>query len=55
MKKEIIDQQIKKDLTVPTHYTIRESIVKCIKQVATEKRLSESKIVNTILEEHFKR
>lgn len=54
MKKDIFDQKDKKDLTVSVHYTIKESIVNEIKKVAFKKNMSDSKVVNTILEDFFK-
>ncbi|QJG66670.1 hypothetical protein HGG64_03135 [Mycoplasma phocoeninasale] len=54
MKKEIFDIKEKKDLTVSVHYTIKSSLVKKVKEIAKEKNISDSKVVNTILEEFFK-
>jgi predicted DNA binding CopG/RHH family protein len=52
MKKDIFDNK-KKDLTISCHFTIKESIVKKIKKTAKDNGISESKVVNTILEEYF--
>lgn len=52
MKNDIL--KCKKDLTVPTHYTIKASLVKKIKKDAKKYKLSESKIVNLILENYYK-
>lgn len=54
MKKDIFEHEEKKDLTVSVHYTIKESIVNQIKEVASKKNMSDSKVVNTILEDFFK-
>ncbi|MDE5617833.1 MAG: hypothetical protein K2I36_03260, partial [Ureaplasma sp.] len=52
MKKNIFENNIK-DLTTPTHYTIKSSLVKMIKNDAKKYNISESRVVNLILEEYY--
>ncbi len=54
MKKDIFENQKNKDLTVSVHYTIKSSLVQKVKTISKEKNISESKVVNTILEDFFK-
>lgn len=49
-KKEIND-----NLTSPIHYTIKNSLLKKIKNDARKYGLSESKVVTLILEEYYKK
>lgn len=51
--KDNIFKNIKKDLTISCHYSIKQSIVELIKKDAKDNNLSESKIVNTILENYY--
>jgi hypothetical protein len=55
MSKQDIFSGIKKDKTVPTHYTIRESLVNKIKNDSKKTGLSESKVVDMILENYYKK
>lgn len=55
MKKDIFDIKEEKDLTISSHWTIKKSIVEKIKKTAKNKKMSESKVVNTILENFFKK
>jgi len=55
MKKDIFEKKEKKDLTVSTHYTIKESIILEVKKIAKKKEISESKVVNNILQDFFKK
>lgn len=55
MKKDIFDIKEEKDLTISAHWTIKKSIVEKIKQIAKDKKMSDSKVVNTILEDFFKK
>lgn len=48
-----IFSKIKKDLTVPTHYTIKSSLVKLIKRDAKKYHISESRVVTAILENYY--
>ena len=50
MKRDIFDLKEEKDLTVSAHWTIKQSIVNEVKKIAKEKKMSDSKVVNTILE-----
>ncbi len=54
MKKDIFDIKEEKDLTISAHWTIKKSIVEKVKQIAKDKKMSDSKVVNTILEDFFK-
>lgn len=54
MKKDIFDIKEEKDLTVSAHWTIKKSVVEKVKQIAKDKKMSDSKVVNTILEDFFK-
>ena len=54
MKKDIFDIKEEKDLTISAHWTIKQSIVNEVKKIAKEKKMSDSKVVNTILENFFK-
>ena len=54
MKKDIFDIKEEKDLTVSAHWTIKKSVVEKVKQIAKDKKISDSKVVNTILEDFFK-
>ena len=53
MEKNIFENY-KKDLTQPTHYTLKKSIINKIKKDALENNISESKVVNAILEKYYK-
>ena len=52
--KDIFDIKEEKDLTVSAHWTIKKSVVEKVKQIAKDKKISDSKVVNTILEDFFK-
>ncbi|QJR43694.1 hypothetical protein HLA87_02790 [Mycoplasma miroungigenitalium] len=54
MEKDIFDIKKNKDLTVSVHYTIKSSVIEKVKKIAKEKSMSESRVVNTILENFFK-
>lgn len=54
MKEDIFNKIKKeKDLTISSHWTIKKSVIEKIKKLSKEKNMSESKIVNTILENFF--
>lgn len=52
MKKNLFWKK-EKDLTVSTHFTIRNSIVKKINEDSKKFNISKSKIVDTILAEYY--
>lgn len=53
MQKDIFDMKEEKDLTVSAHWTIKKSIVEKVKKISKKKKMSDSKVVNTILENFF--
>lgn len=53
MKKDIL-KNVKKDLTISMHYTIKRSLVEKVRQDAKKYNLSESKVVTLILAEYYK-
>lgn len=55
MKRDIFDTKEEKDLTVSAHWTIKKSIIEKVKQISKDKKMSDSKVVNTILENFFKK
>lgn len=57
MKKNNIfnKEKINDNLTSPVHYTIKNSLLKKIKNDAIKYGLSESKVVTLILEKHYEK
>lgn len=53
MSKRVLFEKREKDLTVSVHYTIRKSLVEKIKNDSKKYNLSESKIVNTIIDNYY--
>lgn len=54
MNKKKLFKKKEKDLTVSVHYSIRQSLVKKVKEDSEKYNITKSKVIDTILEDYYK-